>query len=1288
MDDLLNLGNKCCSCCPDTCDRKIKEIDIVFDFNEGNLQQFTVPINKSLSELNCHFLYKHGDVNNGATRKQDNGGCVDVRNLSYRSLKITITMPGASAANPASLWTLTGNSAQSVKPCGPQWAHLINEQTGPYNDTQTFFWPDERLFMYPVSLRYRDWFLPLARVIELLSNRMPTCVDAATIQTSIRDTFINSNDLSIAPELSGMTLTVELVDLPPAPGGVIKELTESRTCTAGADGSAASSYEFTTSTTGFIVEMWSEGRNIYLNVVPSVKVTYPTGVDRGGWTSPLSPTSSYDTYYLTYYPEVECCDSKDMYKATRTTFLSNHLLGLPQWTRINCTNYYNQTCTYSLNGSAEYGIPVNYFKIIWDDDDAYDPELTFCAKTSPRKLGLPNSILTEAKTFTYSLMNQSELFQIDPVSGVVTTNKLLDADEIKDEYLPVIIKATSNSGDSVFRKFFIRLKDINESGIATLRDTDKTVNAVYSNPSAGTYVGIAASAIDPDRSSKLTTTYSLANSAGGRFAIHPKSGIVSVLNGSLIDNSVSDTHTIRIRAVSDDGSSTEKDFVVSVLPGSDFAVGDTNSDMNVIFERVAGQVQQTKITASAIDPSPGAVITYTLVSATTLDNNTPNSSVLSSLAINSSTGVITVRSGNFIPLPYWIIRVRANSSSGKSAFGTFVLDVTDIDNNIYRVDQIDYFTGNDYIEFGFGTDIKLYHVARSSPVGTVIGVLPAYDPDAGSSPVTYSLTDNPGGYFAVDSQTGTITVASDLSPIQLYYEDSVNGPFGGLMNGIPDTLPGVSNRPITIGISASLNGQQQVFSLFVTIHVIDPMLPRPIQDEDGSPNEVDENAPIGTSVGITARAQQFRDEAAVVAAIQKIELMIGGCTLTFDKDLPETIADNVIIDGTTLLPPSMSFFGKLSPTDANKSFNLEYSRNWISSYGVLRPCPWFAVSYKMGSVSVGYSQTAENQTNGPRACACPTNLSNTNASSGSELIGTDIFQRFTAATYFRPSINVSFRTIASDQPERAYKPQVKISLVMPNVGTTNATGYTVGGGGGIIGSGQFYYGGTACSSYTNNIDATVSIVTDCTGFTNNGSIPARTVSFNSCSPSGPPTYDNCGNVIPTLTLEQLLVQNLRGENLGIYGQWLIPHTSVSVEIRKDTGWIDLETWDDFFAEHSLGDVFMTPETVPVGIPSYLDSFTFTYTTPASNTCSRPRPPRSIRPADFVERGNQEVTRTGDVYYRWLTVYTPTLRHYTGRTRVVTSRDDPNHHLPTEFVDINITPIPPDIAQASIRITRV
>jgi Ca2+-binding RTX toxin-like protein len=84
---------------------------------------------------------------------------------------------------------------------------------------------------------------------------------------------------------------------------------------------------------------------------------------------------------------------------------------------------------------------------------------------------------------------------------------------------------------------------------------------VDENAPNGTVVGTVA-ATDPDQGDVLT--YSLTNNAGGRFAIDPSTGIITVANGSLLDYETSPTQGIVAKATDVGGLSVSSAFTIGL----------------------------------------------------------------------------------------------------------------------------------------------------------------------------------------------------------------------------------------------------------------------------------------------------------------------------------------------------------------------------------------------------------------------------------------------------------------------------------------------------------------------------------------------------------------------------------------------------------------------------------------------------------------------------------------------------------------------------------------------------
>ncbi|HGG59903.1 MAG TPA: tandem-95 repeat protein, partial [Gammaproteobacteria bacterium] len=127
------------------------------------------------------------------------------------------------------------------------------------------------------------------------------------------------------------------------------------------------------------------------------------------------------------------------------------------------------------------------------------------------------------------------------------------------------------------------------------------------------------------------------------------------------------------------------------------------------------------------------------------------------------------------------------------------------------------------------TDNGADTVAENAAIGAVVGVTAqASDPD-GTDAVTYSLSDDAGGLFGIDSHTGVVTVAGAL-----------------------DAETAISHS-ITVTATSS-DGSTSRHRYTITVTDVDEFDVGPITDADASESTVAENAAVGSTVGITASA--------------------------------------------------------------------------------------------------------------------------------------------------------------------------------------------------------------------------------------------------------------------------------------------------------------------------------------------------------------------------------------------------------------------------------------------------
>lgn len=337
-------------------------------------------------------------------------------------------------------------------------------------------------------------------------------------------------------------------------------------------------------------------------------------------------------------------------------------------------------------------------------------------------------------------------------------------------------------------------------------DVDLRADAVLENSAIGTEVGITAKAEDSDGSA--TVAYSLSNSAEGRFAIDPSTGVVTV--ASLLDAEAASEHTIEVRAVSSDQSSSVAEFTVEVLDVNEFSVGyviDANEAPNVVLESAVPGTP-VGITGSGQDSDVSDTVAYRLL----VDAD-------GRFAIDSSTGVVTVaRALDAEVAASHTIRIQAVSSDTSSGYDDFTIRVADVD---------EYDVG-DLVDL----DDTLNLVPEDAPVGTLVGIVASAEDGDQSDSVWYSLVEDRQGLFSIDPLSGVVTTAGDL-----------------------DAEISTSH---TIQVQAlSTDESSTVADFNIRVSDVDEFSIGELYDDDLSANGVLESAAIGTPVGIIALATDF-----------------------------------------------------------------------------------------------------------------------------------------------------------------------------------------------------------------------------------------------------------------------------------------------------------------------------------------------------------------------------------------------------------------------------------------------
>jgi hypothetical protein len=413
-------------------------------------------------------------------------------------------------------------------------------------------------------------------------------------------------------------------------------------------------------------------------------------------------------------------------------------------------------------------------------------------------------------TVSYSLDDSaSGRFAINSSTGEVTLAGGLDR-EAAGSY-DITVRATSSDTSFTTEIFTIAIGDVDEYDVTAPADGDATTDAVDENAANGTTVGITANATDDDATTNAVT-YSLFDDAGGRFAIHSSTGVVTVADGTLLNREAAASHDITIRATSADGSTADTVYTITVNDVDEFDVSapsDTDATDDAVDENAANGTT-VGITAGATDDDATTnAVTYTLFN-----------DAGGRFAINGSSGVVTVADGTLLnreAAASHDITVRATSADGSTADTVFTIAVNDLD------------------EFDVGavtdSNATANSVAEDAGIGTAVPLTAsATDDDATTNTITYTLDDSAGGLFAIDGNSGVVTVAAALD-----YETA-------------------TSHSVTVrAISADGSFSTENFAIDVTD--VNESGVGAISDTDGNTDTVLENSGVGTSVGVTAFAE-------------------------------------------------------------------------------------------------------------------------------------------------------------------------------------------------------------------------------------------------------------------------------------------------------------------------------------------------------------------------------------------------------------------------------------------------
>jgi VCBS repeat-containing protein len=402
---------------------------------------------------------------------------------------------------------------------------------------------------------------------------------------------------------------------------------------------------------------------------------------------------------------------------------------------------------------------------------------------------------------TYSLIGDTSGggFTINAATGVVT---VADATKLDFESAPghaysVTVQAVN--GNTTSQSFTIAVSDVAPS---TPTDSNAAANTVVEGAANGSTVGVTAFSTDINGPG---VTYSLVgDTSGGGFTINATTGVITVADANKINYETAPGHAYTVTAQSSDGTLTNSQtFTIAVSDVAPTAPVDSDGATNTVAEGAANG-STVGVTAFSTDIN-GPGVTYSLVGDTSVGGFT----------INATTGVITVADStklDYETTPGHAYTVTAQASDGTLTNSqTFTIALTDVAPTAPT-----------------DTNNAANTVAEGAANGSTVGIT-ASSVDPNGPATIYSLSDNAGGRFAIDSSTGIVTVANGAA---IDFETAAGHAYG-----------------ITVLATNGALSTSTAFSIGVTD--VGPSTPA---DANGAADSVFEGAANGTLVGLTASA--------------------------------------------------------------------------------------------------------------------------------------------------------------------------------------------------------------------------------------------------------------------------------------------------------------------------------------------------------------------------------------------------------------------------------------------------
>ncbi|WP_420415446.1 cadherin domain-containing protein [Roseibium sp.] len=364
------------------------------------------------------------------------------------------------------------------------------------------------------------------------------------------------------------------------------------------------------------------------------------------------------------------------------------------------------------------------------DTDASDNTIAEDASEGAA-VGITASATDDDATDTVSYTVDDGRFTVDADGTVrVAAGAAFDAET--EGSIDITVTSTSTDGTTSQETFTVAVSDVDEFDVGAITDTDATANTIAEDASAGTTVGVTAFAEDTDADDIVSYTID-----DNRFEI-AADGTVTVASDASFDHETESSIDFTVTATSTDGSTSQETFTIDVSDVNEEAVSavtDADASANSVDEDAAAGTT-VGVTAIATDSDSTDEVSYSI------DDNRFEVAADGTVTVAEGASFDAETEGSID------ITVTATSTDGSTSQETFSVGVNDVNETSVGATT--------------DADAAANTVAEDAAIGTEVGITAQAEDSDVSDDVTYNLSDDAGGKFAIDADTGVVTVAGDL----------------------------------------------------------------------------------------------------------------------------------------------------------------------------------------------------------------------------------------------------------------------------------------------------------------------------------------------------------------------------------------------------------------------------------------------------------------------------------------------------------------------------------------------